>query len=276
MDGLIGYPLLERYVVRIDLDARTLTFIEPESFRPRSQAVILPLEISENLEPVVRAKLALPGRGKIEGRFLVDEPYPGTLLFATPFGRQHDLLAAARTLTPRLLPGTATGVGGKFNLQLGRVESFTLEPYTLKRTLAAFATNAHAGAFARTDIAGIIGGELLRRFRVTLDYSHRRMVIEKGDSFDDPFQTDASGMNAETTRGSFREFQVTEVIENSPAADAGAQTGDLILEIDGRPASEWTMWRIRTLLRKPDQQQAVALQRGDRRLTVTLKTRRLI
>lgn len=276
IDGLIGYPLMERYVVQIDFDAQTLTFIEPESYRPGSQEVILPLEISKNLEPIVRARLGLPGQNEIEGRFLVDAPYPGTLMFGTPFIHRHDLLAAARKLTPHFLPGTATGVGGKFDLQIGRVESFTLGPYTLKLPLAAFVTDAHAGAFARTDIAGIIGGELLRRFRVTLDYPHGRMMLEKGRSFGDPFQADASGMKVETVKGSFREFQVTEVVENSPAADAGVQTGDRILAVDSRPASRWTLWQIRTLLRKPGQRHAMTLRRGGRILTITLETRQLI
>lgn len=276
IDGLIGYPLMERYVVRVDFDAKTLTLIEPESFRPDSRAVILPLEVSKNLEPIVKARLGLPGQRQIESRFLLDAPYPGALLFTTPFVRQRHLLAAVRALTPRLLPGTATGVGGKFDLQIGRLQSITLGPYMLKLPLAAFATNAQAGAFARTDIAGIIGGELLRRFRVTLDYPHARMILEKGHGFDDPFQADTSGMKVESVKGSFRKFLVTQVVENSPAADAGIQVGDRILEIDGRPASQWTVWRIRTLLRKPDQQHAMTLRRGTRILTVRLETHRLI
>jgi hypothetical protein len=277
IDGIIGYPLMERFVVAVDFDTRTLTLTGPAAFRPPAGAAELALDnVTKSREPVVTARVIVGGGRAVEGRFLVDEPHPDSLLFATPFVREHDLLAAARTLTSRLLPGTATGVGGQFDLEIGRVEALQLGPFSLAHPTAAHATNARAGAFARTDIAGIIGGEILRRFRMTLDYAHGRMFLERGKRFTDPFEADASGMKVKSLLGSFRQFEVTEVAPATPAADAGVRVGDRLLAIDGRPDAEWTVWTIQTMLRKPGESHAVILGRGDRTLTVTLKLRQLI
>lgn len=274
MDAIVGFELLERYVVRIDYDARTLTLYDPKEYRYDGGGAVLPLEVRANV-PVVRAKIGLPGKPAIEGEFLVDAPYPGAVQFATPFVRRHDLRAAALVFRPRLLEGQGAGVGGKAVHEIGRIASIQLGPYLLKLPTAAFA-NAKAGAFARTDIAGILGGELLRRFRVTLDYSRQRMILEPTAHLGEPFEADASGLLVEALGPPYREFTVSRVAENTPAAEAGIRVGDRLLEIAGRPVSGMAVWEIRRLLRNANQQYALSLRRGEETLRAVLKTRQLL
>ena len=236
---------MQRFVVTVDFDERTLTLTDPALFHPPAGAAELALDnVLKSREPVVTARVIVGGGRAVDGRFLIDEPHPDSLLFATPFVREHDLLAASRILTPRPLPGTATGVGGQFDLEIGRVEALQLGPFSLARPTAAYATNARGGAFARTDIAGIIGGEVLRRFRMTLDFAHGRMFLERGKQYAEPFEADASGMKVKSVPESFRRFAVTEVAPGTPAAEAGVQVGDRLLAIDGRADAEWTVWTI--------------------------------
>lgn len=274
LDGILGHQFLDRYVVRIDFDARTLTLYDPKSFAYTGSGSVLPIEVRSGV-PIVKARFGLPGKSATEGEFLVDEPYPGAVQFATPFIREHDLLPAARALTPRLIPGGGVGVGGAGEQEEGRLEWIELGPYTLKLPLAAYA-QAKAGAFARTDIAGILGGELWRRFSVTLDCPHGRMILEPGQHFGDPFNFDASGMTVKSAGPPHRQFVVTRVIDGTPAAEAGIRTDDRILEFDGAPAASLTVWRIRTALKKADADHVLKLQRGPAELTLKLRTRKLI
>ena len=75
-------------------------------------------------------------------------------------------------------------VGRLPRLQLGR---FTLtEPGGPLRSRS-------KGAFASSEFSGVIGGELLRRFKVIFDYAHKRMILEPNASLAEPFEYDMSG-----------------------------------------------------------------------------------
>jgi hypothetical protein len=273
LDAIIGRQLMEKYVVKIDYDTRTLTLFDPDTLQYSGPGTVLPISIIRG-GAQVRAKLTLAGR-TLEGNFLIDAPFPDAVMFTTPFHHAHNLTSAARKLTPRLIPGLSHGVGGRIEEVHGRLESLSIGPYTLKLPTATF-PESEAGAFARTDIAGILGGEVWRRFRVWLDYAHHRLILEPAAHYDDPFEFDASGLLIRTTGPPFREFVVSTVVEDTPGSEAGVHVGDRVLAIDGRPAADFTMWDIRSMLRKADRRYSFKLRRGDTELEATLVTRRLI
>ena len=130
IDGIIGFPLMQRFVVTVDFDERTLALTDPALFHPPAGAAELALDnVLKSREPVVTARVIVGGGRAVDGRFLIDQPHPDSLLFATPFVREHDLLAASRILTPRPLPGTATGVGGQFDSKIGGSRRFSSVPF---------------------------------------------------------------------------------------------------------------------------------------------------
>ena len=46
------------------------------------------------------------------------------------------------------------------------------------------------GSGASEENDGLIGGEIFRRFRVILDYSRQRMILEPNKSFNDPYDVE--------------------------------------------------------------------------------------
>ena len=73
----------------------------------------------------------------------------------------------------------------------------------------------------------------------------------------------------------FRTFRVIDVLEDSPASDAGIQVGDVIASIDETPASGLTMFRINELF-DAARTYTLSIVRGTERLTVRLTTRKMI
>src|ERR1700690_786255 len=272
VDGVIGYEFLRRYVVRIDYDSHTLTLYEPKDFDRPWPGSVLPMKLRSHL-PSVKLRFGMPGLGALEGTFLVDTG-GGALAFATPFLRKHGLLDAARALSPRLIPATAEGIGAPVDGEIGRAEWVEIAGHTLKLPLAAY-MHAEGGVFAWTGIAGAVGSELLRRFSVTLDYPHGRIILDPGRQLEDPFESDASGMHLTSAGPTYRQFIVKRVVDETPAAEVGIRKDDQIIEFDGQRAEALTLWDLRKALEKAEADHVVKLQRGQTEITVTLRTRKL-
>src|SRR5207245_627633 len=106
------------------------------------------------------------------------------------------------------------------------------------------------GAFASSDFSGVIGGELLRRFKVIFDYAHKQMILEPNASFADRFEYDMSGIRLRAEGDDFKTLRVRRVVENSPATEAGVREGDVISAVDGKPAAELTLSQINQMFKQ--------------------------
>jgi S1-C subfamily serine protease len=137
-----------------------------------------------------------------------------------------------------------------------------------------FAT-ATGGAFARSDIAGIIGAEILHHFRVTLDYPHDRLIL---DQFEQPSvpEADMSGITWESQPPDHNELTVVRVQDNSPAAEAGMEVGDVLVSLNDQPAAEIRQWQLTEALKRPGDEVKLVVRRGDKEFVVRIVLRRLI
>jgi len=68
---------------------------------------------------------------------------------------------------------------------------------------------------------------------------------------------------------------VTEVLENSPATEAGIRENDIITVVNGTPAAELTLAILNEMLDKPVSY-SISIRRNDQTIQVTLTPRRLI
>lgn len=274
MDGVIGAELLERYVVEIDWDARRLALHEPATYDYLGGGAALPLILAQR-QPFVRMSVAVPGAAPVEGLFLVDCPHPGTIIMNTPFVQDHALLKTARRSLPRLVTAYAEGVGGKSEIQYGRISELRLGPFTLHEPWVGF-SEAKAGSLAQSSFSGILGSEVLRRFRMIFDYRRERMILEPNAYFGKPFPYDASGLRLRATGEGLREYLVTGVVEDSPAEAAKLQAGDRLTEINGKPAGSLTLGAIVEMLRRDGEAVRLKVRRGTHAAEVALTLRRLI
>ena len=99
-------------------------------------------------------------------------------------------------------------------------------------------------------ISGNISQQIAGKFKVFLDYSHTRIILEPNSTFADPMERATAGM-ALTTEGKDRAtVRITDVLDNSPASEARLQKDDLLLRVDGKATSELTLTRISEMFEK--------------------------
>jgi C-terminal processing protease CtpA/Prc len=128
-------------------------------------------------------------------------------------------------------------VGGPVTSDVGRVEALTVGRVEVSRPVTALA-GASAGNFSGNDEwIGNIGGDILRRYTVFLDYANKRMILEPHAGTSEPFEADMSGlslvMNDSLTSGVGRLTS----FQDRRATDAGLAVGDTLVSIDGQPAT---------------------------------------
>lgn len=271
IDGIVGGEFIGQFVVEIDYQARSIALHDPKTFAYKGSGQTLPIELNSNGHPVLKATITLPGGKAVEAPFVLDIGSGLAVALHSPFVAEHKLPPpGAKTIRGI---GMA-GAGGKSHGRIGRVDALTIGTFTIKNPLTLFSEDK-AGAFANASLAGNLGAQIASRFRLFLDYSRLRIILEPSPTFADPFDRAHSGIALRAHGSDFRTFRVHEVLEESPATDAGIQEGDIITAIDGSPVANFTLSGIAEMFEKPGTYE-LAIRRGEQVVKVTLKPRRLI
>lgn len=266
--GIIGYDFIKSFVVEIDYDAKTLTLSDPLRYEYSGRGDLIPLIISGNT-PRIRAQLRMPNGPTLEGLFELDTGSDGVLRINSPFVKKHSLLQSL----PKQFDSAHRGVGGEIKTVDVRMRDFQLGRYVIPDLLVTLARD-NEGLLSEDANDGPLGNEILRRFRIVLDYSRRRMMLEPNQHLGDPIETGMSGIDFGSE--DCRPFKVKKVLENSPAAEAGIQTGDEIVALDGRPFKEIPSFEMEKLLSKNGAEYSLTLSRAGKELVVRIKLRRLL
>ncbi len=269
-EGLLGYDVLSRLVVRVDYEHHQITVYDPAIFVPGDHAAALPITFLGNW-PLVSAKILLPGRPPIETKCFVDSG-AGGLMLSTPFTNANRVLEAVT----KTVSSSIFGAGGESKRFGGRLTGLELGPYLLRSPVAGFSTGTKEGALASPDIGAMIGGEILQRFTVTFDYPHHRILLEPNSRFADAFQVNQSGFSLVAKGPGFRRFESDEVEPGSPADIAGLRKGDVLTMIDGHPASEFDLDQIDVLFQKTGRTLRLTIERNGRTLEVQLELKERI
>ncbi|HKO57415.1 MAG TPA: retropepsin-like aspartic protease, partial [Thermoanaerobaculia bacterium] len=99
IEGIVGYPVLSRFIIEIDYARGELRFHDPASFRPDPEAVALPIVFDGNV-PIVTAKVTGADGVTHEARLLVDTGARDAVSLARPF-LERTRLAEGRTIEGR-------------------------------------------------------------------------------------------------------------------------------------------------------------------------------
>lgn len=272
LDGLVGSDLFNHYVVELDYLAGRIVLHNPQTYRYSGAGESVPLTKQDN-HFFVAATIRMPGCAQVDGRLLVDTggAFVSVVLNA-PFARANDLPASnQRTIADRSL----FGLGGETRVLVSRGTSLTLGKLVIAEPLV-YLSQDTGGALASSDFDGIIGADLLRKFKVIFDYPRHRLIFEKTPNSLQRIEYDMSGIRLRAGGTDLRTFTVSQVLEDSPAAEAGLREGDVFTHINGTAASKFTLDEIYEMLKQPGRQFKLKFRRNGEPFFVKITTRRLV
>jgi membrane-associated protease RseP (regulator of RpoE activity) len=246
IDGVIGYPLFKRFVVKIDYEQGRLTFIEPSAFAYHGNGISVPLDFDAHL-PLVNGSL-----DGVPGIFVIDTGARSALLLYGPFVEKNNLRAKYQATLEGV---TGWGIGGPVRSGLARVRSLKLGAVEVRNLVARLSLQKN-GALANSDRAALVGPDVLKQFTTIFDYPRKQLIFEKNSNYGKPDSYDRAGMwfGQEGDH-----FEVIDLIAGSPASEAGIKVGDQILAIDGQRVTTLDLPAVRLRFKNDPPQKRVRL-----------------
>ncbi|WP_028889622.1 aspartyl protease family protein [Tenacibaculum ovolyticum] len=292
--GIIGYDLLKDVIAKINYNRKSIIFYNPKSYKEQKckKCEVFPLQFYRN-KPYINVKARIDTVNNITTavKLLIDTGgsdamwlFEGTKKnIKTPIKYFRDVLGEG-------MSGTIYGNRSKIPyLSLGK---FLIE----KPTVSFLDTVSTLNARQFKERNGSIGGNILNRFKVWIDYPNKKMTLKKNASLKKGFFYNMSGLHivydgkelvkevvrkkANTYGGESKEgntisfvnsyhykfkpkYKINVVVEGSPAYKAGLLEGDIIMSINGKKAYEYKLEEIMYLFQtKPNRKIKLKIKRG--------------
>lgn len=295
--GIIGFDLLKDVVVRVNYSSERLTFYKPITYKePRCRSCEkLPITFDKN-KPFINASVKLDSSNiPITVKMLVDSGGSDALWLFEGTGKN------IKTPSKFFIDILGEGLSGTIYGKRSRIRSLSIGKYEMPEPTASFLdTLSTLNARRYRERNGSIGGEVLKRFKVWIDYPNNKLMLKKNASLKRGFFYNMSGLhvvynglelvkekstNLARVQNDFGEaagssnktisfvtsynyrfkpsFKVDRVAPGSPAALAGIQQGDLIKKINGKLAHEFTLEEIMEIFHsKPKKKIVMIVERG--------------
>jgi predicted aspartyl protease len=228
-EGFLPGHVLARHHVVFDYPAGRFTMARTGTIEPRGRPVPSPVEPGSGFP-----RIEIEVGGARQG-FLLDTGASFTMISIAELERWRSADSSLPAMTGAV--GETNMVGGPMESKalLARVPAMAWGPFSLRGVAA---VSRPSGTFENwmssmmtAPIVGAIGGNVLRHFRVEVDYAKGTTYLEAAS---DEFATalDAIGLVlGETAAGDHRVDALAHV-DGKPVCD-GVQVGDLLREVDG-------------------------------------------
>lgn len=249
--GILGSDIFKRFNVLIDYSRGEITFSNPLKYRYRKRkGMAIPLHLEKTKPYIMANRLESNGKSIENLKLVIDT------------GGAHSLLLNQESLPPGLIPEKLTdghlgrGLNGNIEGKLGRIDLLRFGNHDFKNVIVTFPDSLmFDNKITREYLLrnGSIGGEILKRFIVTINYTQNLLVLKPvKKALNKPFESDMSGIDLRATGKDFRTFEVSAVIDQSVAHLAGVLPGDRIILFNKKMASSLTISDLYEMLSKKE------------------------
>ena len=304
--GIIGYDILKDFIVEINYGSKFIRLNNPKTFKYKNckKCETRPLTLFEN-KPFVDVTVEV-NKKIIPVKLLMDSGGSDALwLF------ENDSLGLVPENDNYFIDFFGRGLSGSVHGKKSKVSKFSINDYHLNNVNVAYPDSA-AISFARSfkQRSGSMGGDLLRRFNIILDYKNAKVTFKRNKHFKDPFEYNKSGIiieqdgvrivNELENRSHYKfndtqessaifpviaaykfklkpAFKIVELRPDSPAERAGLKLGDVILSINNKNADHLKMQEVNSFFRdKHGKQITLKIDRGGVIMTFSFRLESLL
>ncbi|MEZ4904199.1 MAG: aspartyl protease family protein [Spirosomataceae bacterium] len=272
--GIFGYEVFNKFVVTIDFQRQLLTLTVPKKYEySAKQGDRFPIVI-EKTKPYLEGITVVNNDTELPIRVVLDTGAGHALMLNTT---TNNVQLPQKVMKAQL----GVGLGGVINGHIGRIPKVRIGEYELTDVLTTFPDSNAFGMKIATNAPqreGNLGGEFLRRFKVTFNYDAGYVVLKPNKKrFYDKFEHDMSGMDVRAKGMNFRQYYVEHILEGSPAHFAGLQENDELLFINNQSVEDLEMAELnRILQQKEGKEMRLVIRRNGRLVLANFALKRMI
>lgn len=287
VNGIIGYHFFKNNLVLINYEKKRITIQRNTDTNKRKiekKFSKTPITIEKN-KPYIVNGVTIDSI-EIPAKLLIDIGNSDALWL---FEKESKLIKVpAKNFDDYLGKGFSGDVEG----QRARVLKFKMAEFEFKNPIAAFPDSISLKSVKMVSgRVGSVGGEILRRFTIVLDYANGILYLKKNREFNAPFNYNKSGIEiqqqgmqwvqetlylqtvpivvsedpfnirTEKTGNNFKYkfnlkpvYSIANVRKNSPAFNSGLQKSDIIISINGNPTYKYSLQQMNAFLKSQEEQ----------------------
>ena len=247
IDGIIGYSVLSRYIMKLDYDSLKLDFYSKGTIRyPRGGFLLKP---SVNMLVAQTAKVR--DAETINSRFLYDMGAGVCMLLTKDFVNDSDFISKKRKRWIK----EGEGLGGKIDMELTVIKEVKLGPYRF-RNVPVYIFDDVNNVTSYPYLGGLIGNDILRRFNIILNYEKSDIYLIPNTHYYDLFDYSYAGIELYLIQGI---IVIGDVAEGSPAEKAGIKEGDQVVAINKNFAQNLNQYKL--ALQTPNEKIKIIIRR---------------
>lgn len=262
VDGIIGYAVLSRYIVKIDYDLYTMEFWTKGTIRyPKGGFLFKP---NITTLPVQNARVR--DAVTVNTRFLYDIGAALCLLLTRDFVTDSVFLDKKR----KLFVKEAEGVGGKVDMNITVIKELKFGPYRF-RNVPTYIFDDVNNITSYPYLGGLVGNDILRRFNTTFNYAKEEFYLMPNTHYSDAFDYAYTGVELYYVDGN---IVAGDVAAGSPAEDAGLKEGDIIVGINRNFSQNLTL--MKQALHVTNEKIKIVVRRDNQLIEMEFKAKSLL
>lgn len=276
VNGIIGYHFFKNHLVQINYSKRKITVYNDavkahqkldkkfESFPITIEKAKPYFEFDVLLNQQIQNSKMLIDTGNSDALWIFQNTQPLT-----------------QVPVPHFEEYLGRGFSGDINGKRAKVSGIQMGSFKFKQPIVSFPDSVSVKSVNLVPgRRGSIGGELLKRFDILLDYPNQTIALKKSKYFSEPFNYNMSGIelqnegtqwvqetvrlatvkddknNSENQVEPFKYkfslkpiYSISGIRKNSPAEKCGLQKGDILVSINGAQAYKYTLQQINDMLK---------------------------
>ena len=230
--GIIGYDFFRSFPVEINYSTETMRIYKESTYRTRRRTTTVPIRLIDG-KPYVQSTIIGEQGDTLNTNLLLD------------LGASHPVYLNRRYqyLSDLTIKGfLGKGISGNLMGKKGRAEKVLIGDVEIHNPIVAY-PDAEFLTFYDQEISweGIIGGAILKRFTVTIDYQEEKLLLRRNRFLRQPFNTSLSGMEVIATGRRMDTYTIHYVRPGSVSYEAGVMPGDEIIALNSHRNKTLTM-----------------------------------
>ncbi len=301
INGIIGGDLFRDFIVDINYTTKRIKFYKHESYNYKTckKCKAFDLEFYKE-KPYINIAVQSNNDEQFDVKLLIDLGGGDTLWL---FDKSDEKITVPEKSFDDYL---GKGLSGNIYGKRSKIGKIIIGEYIFYEANVAYPNlSSIEKAYQFTERNGSLASEILKRFRIIIDYPHKKITfVKKSKYYKDSFLHNLSGIelaysgkmlveekqnsnsesmqpNAEYTTIEFvykyvyafkQSYEIVHIRKDSPGYKAGLLIGDVILQINGKPAYDHKLEEIIHIFStKPDKRINLLVDRNGEVLTYSFR-----